>query len=233
MKRFVLLALTVVLGITLSAQDKRLGKDQTFAKYTGTATDIIDANENLDKIFAINKDYWYNYYIVIDVDTNTDATNASVACILAGSFDNTNYTTIRSVTYGVSDDTIMYFTDTIGLTEARTETVAAHVITDTIAAYVVTDTFAQYLVTSSDSMFEAETVAGEDTFTVQIHYNDRDVAQQVHDIDVAATTNTVTNTLTPGGVMYQYLRVRLDGSAAASAVELQSIALKIVRVPTK
>lgn len=233
MKRFVLLALTVVLGITLSAHDKRLGKDQTFAKYVGTATDVIDAAENIDVTFAIDKDYWYHYYMVVDIDTNTDASDNTLSCILSGSFDNSNWTTISDVTWYVSDDTIIYYTDTIGLTESRSETVAAYVITDTVAAYVITDTFAEYYITSSDSMFESETVAGEDTFTVETHSIDRDVAQQVHDMDVAAQTTTITNTVTPGGVMYQYLRFRLTGDAAGSEAELQSVALKIVRVPTK
>ena len=232
MKRLVFLCLTLVVAISLSAQI-HLKSEQTYVKFTGTASDIIDAAENLDKIFVINKDYWYNYYAAVDIDTNTDATDQTLSCLWQGSFDNTNWITISDVTWYVSDDTLIYYADTTGLTESTSETVAAYVITDTTAAYVITDTIATFDMFISDSTFEDEVVAGEDTITVEQQVHDYDVAQVVHDIDVAAQTTTITNTVTPGGVMYPFLRFRLTGDAAASAAELQSIDLKIVRVPTK
>jgi hypothetical protein len=211
MKRLVLLAMLAILGIALSAQDVVLRGSQTYAKYRGVATDVIDAAENLDKIFVINKDYWYNYIMVVDIDTNTDATDETLSCLLQGSYDNTNYTTITDVTFYVSDDTVITYSNNTILTEAGTNSIAAYIITDTLAA------FNMFI---SDSTFEDETVAGEDTISV---------AEQVHDIDVAAQTQTWANTVTAGGVMYQYLRFRLTGDGAEAEAELQSIDLKIVR----
>jgi uncharacterized protein YneR len=223
MKRIILLSLVALVAIALSAQNVFMKPSQTYAKYIGVASDVIDAAENLDKIFVVNKDYWYHYYATVDIDTNTDASDNTLSCLWEGSFDNTNWITLDDVTFYVSDDTVIYFSDTTGITESTSTSIASYVIYDTTEAYIITDTIASFNVWCYDSLIY------DDTLHVPQITNDKDVAQTALERTVSAQTITTTNTVTPGGVMYQYLRFRLTGDAAGSEAELQSIDLKIVR----
>lgn len=219
MRYLAIICLLLFVAFSVNSQDIVLKRGMTSVHYVGKSTDVIDAAENLDKVILIDKDYWYNYNITVDIDTNTDATDQTVSCILAGSDDNVNYTTITDVTFGVTQDTIIYYSNAVVATEAQS--IAQH--TRTTAAHVILDTTTAYDIWAMDSIIY------DDTLHVPAISLERNVPAQTQTV----AAQTITNTITAGGKMWHYLRVRLTGDAAASAVELQAIRVKIARVPTK
>lgn len=232
--RLLFISLLVFAAFTVSAQI-RLKEGQTSAHYTGLASDTVSGTNSLSKTIYINKDYWYNYNITVDIDTLLDASDASISCVLAGSDDNTNYTTITDVTYGVSADTIIYYSNTTVATEAQTIaqhtiTTTAYTILDTVTAFTILDTLSAFNVTTIDSLLY------DDTLHYAAQYTESNVPAQYTESNVPAITNTVaaqtiTNTVTAGGKMWNWLKLTLTGDGATAYVELQAIRVKIARVP--
>lgn len=109
-KLFILLSFLFVF-VNIQAQDFALNTNQTYKSYDGTATDVIAGATSLHKICKVEKGYIYYYNITVDIDTVTGGGGNAVSCILAGSNDNVNFTTITDVTYAASADTVFRYAD--------------------------------------------------------------------------------------------------------------------------
>ena len=115
-KLLFLFALTIVFlsaGITLNAQEIEVAKGETYKVYTGVAGDTLQSTTNVlsTVIYFTNKDFldqWYKYDIYADLDSLGDATSADIS--LQGSYNNSSWTNIETVTWSMStpDTTIRY-----------------------------------------------------------------------------------------------------------------------------
>lgn len=189
----------------------RMGRNEYKYQYTGGATDLVDGAVSLSKVFAVSKDDMYFVTVQVDIDTSdSQATIGNLTVTLAGSYDNSNYTTISSaVTYGCTVDTVFSISN-----KSYTQTEAASIAQHTITTAAATD----YVNWVYDTV--GTRIQGEDTITV---------AQRVG--TVAAQTITSTVTKTQPGCDYDYVRLTMTGTAAGVHVELQAIEIKITKVP--
>jgi len=205
-KLFIFLAILSI-GAIGFAQDFSMNARSTYATYTGTSTDVVDTIESLSKVLDVNKGYLYYYDIIIDIDTNgTD--NATI--VFAGSNDNVNYTTINSITYAASADTIIRLSNLSG----TTQTIASYTITsnlaDTVSTYnMITDT-------TGLSGYPADTIS---------------VGQVTSTTEGTQTVASQTITFNEGGVMWNYLKFTITGVHADTDLELQAIRVKVVEIP--
>ncbi len=142
MKKIIILFSLLIAFVAIQAQDFGLTSNNTYVAYTGTATDLVAGTASLSKTVKINKIYLYYYDVVVDIDTTSGGGSEPVSCILAGSNDNVNFTTITDVTYGASADTVFSYTN-IG--SRFTETIGA-----------VTN--GAYIITASDSIIYTDTL---------------------------------------------------------------------------
>lgn len=212
MKRimFILSVVAALLFVSnVNAQVIRLGKDITYASYTGVAGDT--AKTTTAKYFSIfvNKDYLYHYEVQVSVDSSGDGTNFSVQ--LSGSMDESNWYTIGSaITYGVvSTDTVMRFTN---IPTAETWTVAQHTITTATATDYHNGQLARY-----------DTSAGGEVASYRL---DDTVTAAARTATVAAQTYTINKTLPVG---WRYLRIGFTGAGSGARCEIERITCVIRR----
>ena len=192
------------------AQDFSINVRSTYGTYTGVATDVVDTIETLSKVVDVNRACLYYYDVLIDIDTVSGGGGEAVTVALSGSNDNSNYTSITSLTYAASADTIIRLNNLSG----TTQTIASYTITsnivDTVATYnLVTDT-------TGLSGYPADTVI---------------VPQVTSTTEGTQTVASQTITYNEGGIMWNYLKVTLTGTTADSNVELQAIKVKVVEIP--
>jgi hypothetical protein len=241
-KIFLFLALIPFLA-NAQRGDVKLAAMQYKYSYVGTSTDVVDAAENLDKVFFINKSDMYFVTIQIDADTNTGCAG-NVSFTVAGSYDYTNYTTIgTAVTWGTTADTVFTISNkTLTITDATTiaahteiakgtVTAAQHTIVTAAATDYVNGTLRGY-----DTLYVNEGISDfvkDDTITVsQKTATVGAVASTRADtITVAAQTITSTLTQTQPGCDYDYIRVRVTGATASADIDLAGIEIKITKVP--
>ncbi len=110
MKKLIIFLVFLFAAIGLQAQgDIGLTTNGTYKGYTGTVADTISGTSStLSKVCKVNKGYLYFYTVTMDIDSLGAGT---VSCILSGSNDNVNYTSITDVTYSASVDTVFNYTD--------------------------------------------------------------------------------------------------------------------------
>lgn len=213
MKR-ILFILSLVLAVGISnAQDFAIKSGSNLGTYTGSATDLVVATGTLSKVCKMNRYSPYLYDVIIDIDT-TGTPTGSVTVELEGSPDGTNYYDITSYTFYESADTVIRINN---LTPSSSESIASYTITGsgtdteagTITGTVISDTAGVYATdTATYALATANTITNAGIETV------------------ATQTITVTgNTL----VTYPYLKVKLTGVGASTAVELQSISIYAVK----
>lgn len=196
--------------VMLNAQDFSINVKSTYGTYTGVATDVVDTIESISKVVDVNRGYLYYYDVLIDIDTLSGGGGEAVTVALSGSNDNVNYTSITSLTYAASADTIIRLNNLSG----TTQTIASYTITsnlvDTTSAYnIITDT-------TGLSGYPADTMA---------------VPQVTSTTEGTQTVAAQTITFNQGGIMWNYLKVTLTGTTANSYVELQAIKVKVVEIP--
>jgi len=140
--RYIMLVIAVIASVALAtAQDKILRRGQTYALYTGTASDTINGVATTDAVFMIPDRDYYTISYHLDIDTLTGGGDESVTIQPQGSYDGTTYTNIgSSVTFAGSADTAF--------------SVNVH---DT---YSVTETYSSYTagVADDDSIFYSDTI---------------------------------------------------------------------------
>jgi len=123
MKKLILIFSSLLISLGLFAQgDIGLTTNGTYRAYTGTAADTIKATGNVTKTIKIDKDYLYYYEVLLDIDTLSGGGSNSVSCILYGSNDNVNYSSITDETFAATADAIIRYTN---LSATGTETIAA------------------------------------------------------------------------------------------------------------
>lgn len=132
MKKFILILIGLFAIATLQAQDFALSPKGTYVSYTGVAADTVTGATTISRTVKINKDYLYYYNLLVDIDTLTGGGDEPVSCVLSGSDDNVNFTTITDVTFGASVDTIFSYTN---ISATGTQTLGSY--TSTQAAFVV------------------------------------------------------------------------------------------------
>lgn len=111
MKKIILLFGLIIGFVYVQAQDFSIPVKETYKEYAGVAGDTVTGATTLSKTMLINKDYLYYYEVLVDVDTVSGGGGNSVSCILYGSNDNVNYSSITDVTYSASADTIIRYTN--------------------------------------------------------------------------------------------------------------------------
>ena len=142
MKKLIFLLIGLFAFIAVQAQDFALSPKATYTTYTGLAADTVSGTTTISKTVKINKTYLYYYDLMVDIDTVSGGGDNPVSCILSGSNDNVNFTTITDVTYGASADTVFSYTN-IGTR-----------FTETVGAV----TIAGYIITASDSIIYSDTL---------------------------------------------------------------------------
>jgi len=111
MKKLILLFSILFVSTGLFAQgDFGLSTNSTYRGYDGVSTDTLTGVRSLAKTCKVNKDFLYFYTITMDVDT-VGASTAATSCILSGSNDNVNFTTITDQTFQGTVDTVWNYTD--------------------------------------------------------------------------------------------------------------------------
>lgn len=142
MKKIILIIIGLFAFAVLQAQDFALNPKATYVSYTGVASDTIGGTSSISLTVKINRTYLYYYDFMVDMDTVSGGGDNPVSCVLSGSNDNVNFTTITDVTYGASADTVFSYTN-IGTR-----------FTETIGAVTV----AAYIITASDSIIYSDTL---------------------------------------------------------------------------
>lgn len=113
MKKLILFITIIAFALTVSAQDvtRSIGRNASNVSYTGIASDTITNTDSWDfqlNLSAKDKLQGYNLYVALDSVSGTPAD----AAVLAGSQDNSTFTTISTISwYGTSADTILIFND--------------------------------------------------------------------------------------------------------------------------
>lgn len=142
MKKLILLISLLIVFVGVQAQDFGISPKGTYVSYTGLAADTVSGTTTISKTVKINRTYLYYYDFMVDIDTVSGGGDNPVSCVLSGSNDNVNFTTITDVTYGASADTVFSYTN-IGTR-----------FTETIGAVTV----AAYIITASDSIIYSDTL---------------------------------------------------------------------------
>lgn len=113
MKKILLLVTVLFLAFSLNAQDftQSIGKNASNVTFTGRTQDTITDTDTWSYVWqmsAKNALYGYNLYVSLDSVSGTPAD----AAVLAGSQDNSTYTTISTISWaGTTSDTILIFND--------------------------------------------------------------------------------------------------------------------------
>lgn len=111
MKKLILLVSFLIAFVGIQAQDFALSPRATYNSYTGVAADTVGGTNTIYKVCNVEKPYIYLYNVMVDIDTVSGGGGNDVSCILAGSNDNVNYTTITDVTFAASADTVFTYSD--------------------------------------------------------------------------------------------------------------------------
>lgn len=94
MKKFALLILSMLMVLTLSAQDRTISTKvftttQTYLLYTGVDADTLtEFQDSIAMEFKVNKEYPCQLYILTELDT-IDGADTTVTCYLQGRMFNT------------------------------------------------------------------------------------------------------------------------------------------------
>lgn len=238
MKKLIGLISFLALFAGLIAQEGIVLND-SWQYYTGKSSDTITGTAALYKVIRLkNIDYWYNLKITEDIDTVTGS-DGNMYCMLYGSNSGTIADTTRIgsiVTYAGSADTLFTVSNSTISTNAETvaqhtRTTATFTVNDTTASYVMSDTLAAF-------MLYADSVGSGDS--IRYAYPQRTgaltVAQQAMARTVPAQVETVaaqtiTNTITAGGLNWQYLIVYYKGKGASVRNELQKLYISVTKIP--
>lgn len=112
MKRLIIIFSLLFAFVGLQAQgDFGLTTNATYKGYTGVSTDTLTGTRSLAKVCKVEKPYIYLYNVSVDIDTLAGGGDNAVSCILAGSNDNSIYTTITDVTFAATADTTWTYSD--------------------------------------------------------------------------------------------------------------------------
>jgi hypothetical protein len=189
MKKLLILLGIFFMFISVEAQHDMIVSDgANYAVYTGDANDTVyNAGGTFDIVFYIKQAVKSRYTIsyLIDGDTLTGCTG-NTTIQPKGSYDGVTFDNIGS---------------------AVTWTSSSAVYCANVNIHAMTSTVATYNMYVSDSTFEDETVAGEDTITV------------------AAQTQT----LNFAGVDYRYIQILITG-ASDTKVEIDKVAIKVTPI---
>lgn len=219
MKRFFIILLAFV-AFAVNAQDKVLGRYDYFLAW-GDVDEALSGTTAEYKTILVQKDHRYYYDAYVNLDSAGDGTNFTI--VLQGSIDGTNWTNITSVTWAVSssDTTIRYH----NLTETNSWAYGAR--TDVFKGTHTTATATDYIngkIDGTDSLG----ASGVGDYTVD---DTLTIAQRVLTRTDTLTlgTQTVTETLTEGTVMWRMLRWSFTGAGAGAGATIDYINLGIAR----
>jgi len=107
MKKIILLLIALMVTTVVSAQITFKESD-TYKVYNGVSTDVLASGE-LSKLIYLDRDYEYNYYVEVEVDSAGDG--SAVKCILRGSNNAKTFYSIDTVSWSMtSADTAFSFT---------------------------------------------------------------------------------------------------------------------------
>jgi hypothetical protein len=133
MKKLIFIIGFIFVALGLYAQgDIGLTGNSTYREYTGTAADTVQGTNAISKVVKIDKDYLYYYDVLVDLDTLSGGGGYGVSCVLSGSNDATNYTTITDVTFAASADTVFSYTN---LAATATQTMGSYTSTQPTYTY--------------------------------------------------------------------------------------------------
>lgn len=230
MRKLLVLSLIAVLGIAINAQ-VNVPLNSNYGQYTGVPSDTIRGAVTWNKVFRIQcadkSRYTFSWTLIGDTLTGCAG---DVTIQPQGSYDGTTYTNIGSATTWTSS-TDVYAANTTLSTTTVTESggVAAYLISDTTAAYLISDTTATYNMFISDSTFEDEVVAGEDTITVAEITKKSRVPEVTTKSRVAAQTWTNTNTVNFAGYDYRFIKMLFTGATNTRA-EIDLVGIKVTPI---
>ena len=168
-------------------------EDQSFFYYDGKTSDTLGADSAMHKIISIKEPGFYNYNIDVDVDS---AGNGSAVTVYLQARMNymDDWATLTTVSWTGSVDTVITFSNLTNSTIS--ETVAQHTITT--AAFDIIQDSASAQLNFAD--------------TIRIPAQTQTVAAQ-----------TITTTITQGGVIWPELRLFFQGASSSSDVSLDDI----------
>lgn len=104
MKKYILISITLMLGLTLNAQLLTKGMqtfkgDATYLKYTASAADTLSVLQDTIQIpFMVNKSWPYEWYGTITMDTIAGADTTVTVNLLGKMFENDTWASITTQT---------------------------------------------------------------------------------------------------------------------------------------
>lgn len=128
MKRIIILLLALW-AFSLTAQDITFNKKDITRFYKAVASDTLGSDSALVKTIWLQDIERYNYIIEADADSSGDA--SSIVLTLYGSIDNSEYTSIGSITWTGDVDTTFKFSNLVDFTQSII-TDAFNVTADTV-----------------------------------------------------------------------------------------------------
>jgi hypothetical protein len=219
MKKIIIILITVVLSLSLFAQDRTVTQEMkpspnyTLLEYDGVANDTVSNNrDSLAVDLFLNKPYPVGYYIYLDIDT---VSSSSTTIKLQGRvFDEESWTDISSVSFGGTADTTFVFS----FQNESNQSVTFATYTDTLSLIQKIDTL-------NADLTQLAYVDTSTTDTIVTRWTYKSIAAD-YLLEHPASTSTVT--VTSNVKFYRYLRVLLIESGTGKT-ELQKAYFKIWR----
>lgn len=191
--KIILVCLICLLTSELVKSQIVVRDDEYLFYYNGKTADTLGSDSAMYKIITIKEPGYYNYNIDVDVDSAGDGSAVTVYLQARMNYMD-DWATLTTVSWTGSVDTVITFSDLTNSTIS--ETVAQHTITT--AAFDIIQDSASVQLNFAD--------------TIRIPSQTQTVAAQ-----------TVTTTITQGGVIWPELRILFQGASSASDISLDDI----------
>lgn len=218
---FIILLAFIVLAVNAQYT---MSKNENY-KYIEDVNEAMSGTTAEYKDILIDKDYMYRYYVQANFDSAGDGTNFTI--LFRGSNDKTNWTTITTVTWGVSSsDTTLVFNN-----YAETNTISASYAarTDVYKGTHTTASATDYIngkIDGTDSLGTSGVgdYTVDDTLTIA-----QRVLTRADTVTLGTQTVTTTETITTAKVGWKFLQIHVTGAGSGAGCTLDWMTFAVHR----